>query len=362
MSTSYNAIAAYMSAYNKKLQEEQTEQNKAIADAALSQISQARGDMNARVTDAVRQAYTLRDQANAKVNPSGASETMRLRNQLAAENSAASIEQQRENLNAGFDVSELRAKANALKAESDNSTVHSNADKLLSLKMAQMAQNRYDAANAEELYKENINQYQNNFQAEINRLRNAGVSDDDYRIKALSEARQEKIQKSTYLDELAEISRASGLNYDFDSDIFQLEQMGYTSDDWQIQYLKEAKRIQTRDLKALKKAESTAKKKKKSSGGSSGSDDDMIPKSVDNSENNKQKEGVNGKDFKGSGYASASQMARYRTAISNMVSGKSEKHIIDKTYEEIASYVKSLENREMISEDQANQLLSSVRK
>lgn len=355
-------MAAYMSAYNKKLQDQQAEKNKAVADSALSQISQGRSDMNAGINDSVRQAYVLRDQANAGVPKSGASETMKLMNSTAAENSVRGLETQRENNNSVYDISGLRAKAQAMQADSDNATTHSNADKLLSIKMAQMAQNREDAANAEDLYKKNIGQYSNNFQAEINRLRNAGVSDDDYRIKALSEARKEKIQKSTYLDELAEISRASGLNYDFDSDIFQLEQMGYTSDDWQIQYLKEAKRIQTRDLKALKEAESTAKKKKKSSGGSSGSDDDMIPKSGDNSENNKQNEGVNGKDFNGSGYASASQMARYRTAISNMVSGKSEKHMIDKTYEEIASYVKSLENREMISEDQANQLLSRVRK
>ena len=44
----------------------------------------------------------------------------------------------------------------------------------------------------------------------------------------------------------------------FDADIFALKQQGYTNSDWQIQYLKEAKRLQTLNKSKSKSSGSSA--------------------------------------------------------------------------------------------------------
>ena len=75
---------------------------------------------------------------------------------------------------------------------------------------------------------------------------------------ALKEAQETAKEQESFLEQLNEISRQAGYDYDFDADIFALMQQGYTNSDWQIQYLKEAKRLQTLNKSKSKSSGSSA--------------------------------------------------------------------------------------------------------
>lgn len=258
MAVSYNTLMAYTSRRNKELQDEERAANNMAAQAAKEQIQAAKKNVNATSADAVRQAYVLNNQHKNRAE----TDTAKLGLQANTENLIRDIGIKADETQRNLDVAQMANDAKIAKANAEMEARLSPSDDILAMRLAQVDQTEKQKQD----YVNNVSQYQNDFQAEINRLREQGVPDSDYRIQALNNARNEKIEKQNFMNAMNRISAESGYTYDFDADIYTLRQMGFDTNSWQILALKEAKRLQAKALKDAKAAE-----KASGSGGGSGS-------------------------------------------------------------------------------------------
>lgn len=209
MSISYDTMSAYYKRKNNELQNEDLTAQKQITDAALSQIESNREQINNHTQGAVKAAYIQKERAEKGLQ----AETSKINNLATTERLVRGLNTQQGYNDAVLDNAGL--KVNAVRAQNDADTEAAYGKKLadteLAIRLAQDEQNR-----------------------------------------AYIKAQEDAKAQEGYLEELNAISRQSGYDYDFDADIFALKQKGYSNDDWQIQYLQEAKRLQARNKAALK--------------------------------------------------------------------------------------------------------------
>ena len=209
MSISYDSMSAYMERESNRLAEQDKAIQKKIADDAIAKVMGDKAQINANVDNAVATAYRQND----RVMPTLKSETSQIANQATTENLVRGLNQNRENLNTSLDNLKLGIEAQKAQniADIERSYGDPQSERNLELALAQKAQD-----------------------------------------EAIVQAQETAKAQEGYLDKLNELSRQNGYNYDFDADIFALEQQGYTNKDWQIQFLQEAKRLQTRNAKNAK--------------------------------------------------------------------------------------------------------------
>lgn len=209
MSISYDSMSAYMERESNRLAEQDKAIQKKIADDAIAKVMGDKAQINANVDNAVATAYRQND----RVMPTLKSETSQIANQATTENLVRGLNQNRDNLNTSLDNLKLGIEAQKAQniADIERSYGDPQSERNLELALAQKAQD-----------------------------------------EAIVQAQETAKAQEGYLDKLNELSRQNGYNYDFDADIFALKQQGYTNDDWQIQFLQEAKRLQTRNAKNAK--------------------------------------------------------------------------------------------------------------
>lgn len=219
---SYDTMAAYLERENNRLAEEDRAVSKRIADEAISKVMGTQNQINTNIDNAIETAYRQRESAPA------VAETSKIANNALTDRivrgygiNRDTIRRNLDNLKAGIKVNQEQ---NNLKTDKNYDT----SDDSLELAIA-----RREADNA--------------------------------RVEAQETARQQE----GFLEQLNEISKQAGYDYDFDADIFALKQQGYTDKDWQIQYLQEAKRLQKRNAKASSSGGSseTTGKEEKANGG-----------------------------------------------------------------------------------------------
>lgn len=201
---------------------------KQIADAALSDLSGGQNTLNNNYNDAVKTAYLQGNQNTGRLQ----SETAQISANANTGNVVRNLELGRKYNNQDYELARQGVNNNLMKANDNIDITYDNSANL-----------------------------------------NAMMQAKDTNDRAVEQAAQDKRDQEGYMDELVRIANDYDLNYDFDADIFALEQAGYTSDSWQIQYLKEAKRLQSRMLaerKALEKGSSGR-------GNGSGGDEVWVP-------------------------------------------------------------------------------------
>lgn len=234
MSISYDTMSAYMERESNRLAEEDRAVQKQIADDAIAKVMGAQNQINTNIGNAVETAYRQNDRTAKGLN----AETSQIGNQALTERLVRGLNTNKNQINTTLDNLKLGIQANNEQNLADVDTNYGipQAERELEIRLAQQEQD-----------------------------------------KALKEAQETAKEQEGFLEQLNEISRQAGYNYDFDADIFALKQQGYTNSDWQIQYLKEAKRLQT-----LNKSKSKSSGKSSRSSASSGATTTQAP-SVQNS-------------------------------------------------------------------------------
>lgn len=261
MSIGYGSLKAYYSKMNNKIREDSDREAKSLTKANNAAIEDSRTDINNKYANAVESAYRQRLQAEQGIASEGdLNESTKLQLGATAGNNEYLLNRQKTSDNAAFDNAILKNDALLKRVNVDTKVALDPSADMLDLNLQERAQ----AEEIKDSY--DPSKFQKDYQAEIDRLKALGVGDGDYRIQALQKEREEKLHKQEVMQDLIAVSKEAGYDYDFDADIFELKQQGYTNSDWEIQYLQEAKRLQTRNKP----------KKTKSSGKSdSDSDDDL---------------------------------------------------------------------------------------
>ena len=238
MSISYDTMSAYYKRKNNELKNEDLTAQKQIADAALSQIESNRAQLNNHTQSAVKAAYIQKDRAEKGLQ----AETSKINNLATTERLVRGLNTQQGYNDVALDNAGLKVNAVRAQSDADTEAVYGKrfADTELAIRLAQDEQNR-----------------------------------------AYIKAQEDAKAQEGYLEKLSELSRQYNYDYDFDADIFALKQQGYTNDDWQIQYLQEAKRLQARTNAAIK----AKKKSNKKSVGEDKPYDDSVLSQVEGNEN-----------------------------------------------------------------------------
>lgn len=202
----YDLLSAYTERETNRLVEEDKAVQKKIADNAIAKVMATGNEINANLDNAVATAY----RQNGRTAQGLKSETSQIGNQALTERLVRNINQNRDNINTNLDNIKLGIDAQIAQnnVKTDREYLLPQAERELEIKVAQAEQD-----------------------------------------KAIKEAQQTKKQQEGFLEQLNELSRQSGYDYDFDADIFALKQQGYKDSDWQIQFLKEANRLQKRNAK-----------------------------------------------------------------------------------------------------------------
>lgn len=204
---SYDTQMAYIENQSKKLASEDKASVKAVADKALADIN-SYGDMvNQNYDNGVQAAYIQQKRNAQGLN----SETSQIRNDANTYDVIESLKKgQKYNMDL-LDLERQRVNDNTNKLNADIDAGYDPSRDIMALKEDQLNANRQ-----------------------------------------LKFDREEKQAQEGYMDNLLQIAADNDYNYDFDADIFALIQAGYDSNDWRIQYLKEAKRLQNRQLAEIK--------------------------------------------------------------------------------------------------------------
>ena len=208
----YDLLSAYTERETNRLVEEDKAVQKKIADNAIAKVMATGNEINANLDNAVATAYRQNDRVAQGLK----SETSQIGNQALTERLVRNINQNRDNINTNLDNIKLGIDAQIAQnnVKTDREYLLPQAERELEIKVAQAEQD-----------------------------------------KAIKEAQETKKQQEGFLEQLNELSRQSGYDYDFDADIFALKQQGYKDSDWQIQFLKEANRLQKRNAKKASSGE-----------------------------------------------------------------------------------------------------------
>ena len=215
MSISYDTMSAYMERESNRLAEEDRAVQKQIADDAIAKVMGAQNQINTNIGNAVETAYRQNNRTAKGLN----AETSQIGNQALTERLVRGLNTNNNQINTTLDNLKLGIQANNEQNLADVDTNYGipQAERELEMRLAQQEQDN-----------------------------------------ALKEAQETAKEQESFLEQLNEISRQAGYDYDFDADIFALKQQGYTNSDWQIQYLKEAKRLQTLNKSKSKSSGSSA--------------------------------------------------------------------------------------------------------
>ena len=178
----------------RKLQAQEEAAAEAQAEAQRQQIAANKQSINDTYDDSARQAYITAMQ-NQKALPAlmstqgltgGATESSMLNLQANYQNNLADLENARNTALANADLG-----LNDVNADLANTLASINSS--YGAKLADYTKEQQDAAKSD--YITNINQYSDDYQAEINKLLAQGVPETDYRIQYLRSARQRKLQQ-----------------------------------------------------------------------------------------------------------------------------------------------------------------------
>ena len=215
MSISYDTMSAYRERESNRLAEEDKAVQKQIADDAIAKVMGAQNQINTNIGNAVETAYRQNNRTAKGLN----AETSQIGNQALTERLVRGLNTNNNQINTTLDNLKLGIQANNEQNLADVDTNYGipQAERELEMRLAQQEQDN-----------------------------------------ALKEAQETAKEQESFLEQLNEISRQAGYDYDFDADIFALKQQGYTNSDWQIQYLKEAKRLQTLNKSKSKSSGSSA--------------------------------------------------------------------------------------------------------
>ena len=215
MSISYDTMSAYMERESNRLAEEDRAVQKQIADDAIAKVMGAQNQIYTNIGNAVETAYRQNNRTAKGLN----AETSQIGNQALTERLVRGLNTNNNQINTTLDNLKLGIQANNEQNLADVDTNYGipQAERELEMRLAQQEQDN-----------------------------------------ALKEAQETAKEQESFLEQLNEISRQAGYDYDFDADIFALKQQGYTNSDWQIQYLKEAKRLQTLNKSKSKSSGSSA--------------------------------------------------------------------------------------------------------
>ena len=215
MSISYDTMSAYMERESNRLAEEDRAVQKQIADDAIAKVMGTQNQIYTNIGNAVETAYRQNNRTAKGLN----AETSQIGNQALTERLVRGLTTNNNQINTTLDNLKLGIQANNEQNLADVDTNYGipQAERELEMRLAQQEQDN-----------------------------------------ALKEAQETAKEQEGFLEQLNEISRQAGYDYDFDADIFALKQQGYTNSDWQIQYLKEAKRLQTLNKSKSKSSGSSA--------------------------------------------------------------------------------------------------------
>ena len=215
MSISYDTMSAYMERESNRLAEEDRAVQKQIADDAIAKVMGTQNQIYTNIGNAVETAYRQNNRTAKGLN----AETSQIGNQALTERLVRGLNTNNNQINTTLDNLKLGIQANNEQNLADVDTNYGipQAERELEMRLAQQEQDN-----------------------------------------ALKEAQETAKEQEGFLEQLNEISRQAGYDYDFDADIFALKQQGYTNSDWQIQYLKEAKRLQTLNKSKSKSSGSSA--------------------------------------------------------------------------------------------------------
>lgn len=193
----YQSQLDQQAAYEKQLKRMQAQEEAAAeaqAEAQRQQIAANKQSINNAYDDSARQAYITAMQ-NQRALPAlmstqgltgGATESSMLNLQANYQNNLADLENARNTALANADLG-----LNDVNADLANTLASINSS--YGAKILDYTKDQQDEAKND--YVTNINQYSDDYQAEINRLLQQGVPETDYRIQYLRSARQKKKQQ-----------------------------------------------------------------------------------------------------------------------------------------------------------------------